>query len=122
MRVIGLVLACLLLLFLSGTRADRLSLSAVNTATLLTVVITLNDITDEYRFVSVFGCAAMQTEEGVRCTGDYERESSFEVQGRKQYLVDWRHVPKTLIAIEARAFDAQHRVLAKGTIVVLRGA
>ena len=122
MRVAGILFACLLLLFLGWRRADRLTLRAMDSATVLTVVITLNDITDKYRFVSVYGCAAEHTDSGVQCTGTYERESTFEVQGRKQYLVDWRHVPKTLLALEAMAFDAEHRVLARGTLLVLRGA
>ena len=121
MRVVALLaIVCGLLFVLGGSRGDRMSVRTISEPTLLTVVITLNDISEKYRWLSVYGCSADVYEHGTFCTGDFERESSQEVSGRKQYLFAWRNLPKGTMLIRAMAFDANSKALATGQTVVFR--
>lgn len=124
MRVVALVsIVCGCLLIFGGAfreRIDPLGVRVLSTKTLVTVVITLKHVTDDHRWLSVHGCSAHVTEHGTFCTGDWEVESTRELEGRKQELFDWRRVPGGTIRITAMAFDGNQKVLASGTAMVIR--
>lgn len=119
--VVAIVCACLLLWSGMFHGPDRLRVSTIAEPTLLTIVITFPSVTDSYRWLSVHGCSATVTEHGAWCTGDFERESSLELFGRKQELLYWRHLPPGTLLLTAQAFDRESHVLASGTTVVFRG-
>jgi len=99
----------------------RMVLNVVKEPRLLTVIVGLPDVDDRYRWLSVHGCAAAVTESGAFCTGDFERESTQEIQGRKQYLIVWRDLPGGTMLLTAMAFDVNHRLLASQRLTVFRG-
>lgn len=123
-RVVALLAAVCGVLFLSGfiihEPAHRLNIRTLDEDTQFTVSITLPDVTDEYRWLSVYVCSADQTESGVYCTGWFERESTQEIYRRKQYLFTWRRLPKGLIQITAVAFDVDDKPLARNQVRVFR--
>lgn len=105
----------------SDAVADRLRVSALVERRIVAVIVTLREA-EGVRWLSVYGCSAQIGETGAWCTGDFERESSFEVTGgRTQYLVAWRDLPRGTMQITAMAFDANQRVRATGQTVVFRG-
>lgn len=116
-----IVLSLILLVgWMKGDGRDTLRISTVTEQTVLTVSVTLNHVTDAYRWLSLYGCSAEVTENGTFCTGTFERESTIELFGRKQELFLWRNMPQGTLRLTAEAFDANHRVLATGQITVLR--
>lgn len=124
-----LLTACVILLagitlagWIHGDGRDRMTLKAVTSKRLVTVVVYLPDITDRYRWLSVYGCSAEMQETGTFCTGYWERESTQELfGGYKQYLFDWRDLPPGTTKVTAMAFDINHAVLASDTLTILRG-
>lgn len=124
-RAIAVVAILCGVLLLWGGLADggpeRLRLSVVPERTLVTVVVTFNRVTDAYRWLSVYGCSAEVTETGSYCTGEFERESTVELFGRKQELFYWRNLPAGTMRVTAMAFDRDHRLLASGEVTVFRG-
>lgn len=119
---LALLSAALLLFGAWADRGDRLSLKVLTEPRLVTVVIGLPDVDERYRWLSVYGCsAAMGLDTPVAfCTGDYERESSFEVSERRQYLVYWRDMPRGMLLVTAMAFDGNNQALAQHTTTVFR--
>jgi hypothetical protein len=107
--------------FVRGDGKDRMTLKTVQDKRLLTVIVGLPDVDDRYRWLSVYGCSAHVQETGTFCTGDFERESTQEIYGRKQYLFDWRDLPGGTMQITAMAFDVDDRALAQQTVVMFRG-
>ena len=102
--------------------ADRLTIRVLAEKRIVTVSVSIPDVSEAYRWLSVYACSAQMLEHGVFCTGDFERESSFEItSSRKQYLVDWRDLPGGTIQITAMAFDVDEKILAQGQTVVFRG-
>jgi len=122
-----LAILCGVLFALGGTAApkrDRLRLRVLTEPRLVTVVVTLPDVSDRYRWLSVYGCSAALPPDSptAYCTGDFERESSFELSGgAKQHLVYWRDLPRGTMQVTAMAFDANQQVLASGVLTVFRG-
>lgn len=114
--------AALLLFGAWMDRGERLTLRVLTERRLVTVIVGLPDLDDRYRWLSVYACsAAMLVDSPVAyCTGQWERESSMELTGRKQQLVDWRDLPGGLIQVTAMAFDADRHVLAQHTTTVFR--
>lgn len=129
MRSIALALWIALLagaVLVFATSADagpphRLSVRAMHQPRLLLITVTLHDVDARYRWLSVYGCAAAFGETGVRCTYLFERESSLEIDGRKHHVIAWRDLPRGSIQITVVAFDGDHRRLASGQTLVLRG-
>ena len=125
MRVIALAaILCGMLFclgFLADRHTDRMGLSVLAEPRLVTVVVTLKDVTDAYRWLSVYGCSAEVTDTGSFCTGDFERESSLELHGRKQELIYWRDLPGGTLRVTAMAFDGNQQLLAKNQVTVFRG-
>lgn len=100
---------------------DRMRVTASNSKRLLTVALYLPDVSERYRWVSVHGCSADVGENGVFCNGFFERESSMEIiDRRKQYLFDWRDLPRGTMLITAVTFDVERKPLARGSTVVFR--
>ena len=117
-------LACIGLLVFGGFRdaaPHRMTLRATSDKRLVMVSVYLPDLTDAYRWVSVYGCSADYTDAGVSCNGNFERESSEELAGRKQTLVFWRDLPRGTMQITAMAFDVAHKPLARGQTTIFRG-
>lgn len=106
---------------LIASDSDRMRLTVQAKPRLVTVVIVLPDLDERYRWLSVHGCSAEIAESGAFCTGDFERESSMEIGGRMQYLLDWRDLPSGTMQVTAMAFDSNRQVLASATAVVFRG-
>jgi hypothetical protein len=105
-----------------GDEADTITIRTMQDKRHLSAFITLNSVNDDYRWVSVYACSAAMLEHGTFCTGDFERESSFEVtRGRRSYPVEWRDLPGGTMQITAMAFDADDKVLARGQVTVFRG-
>lgn len=121
-RLVALfALICVCLLLFGGAREDRLTIRTLPEETALTISITLHDVNESYRWLSVYGCAAEHTEAGVYCTGHFERESTQELfGGKKQHLFTWRHLPSGMMQITSVAFDVDRRPLARGQAVVFR--
>lgn len=127
-RVLALLaILCGVLFALGGTTApkrDRLRLRVLTEPRLVTVVVTLPDVSERYRWLSVYACSAAFAPDSpeVHCTGDFERESSFELSGgRTQHLIYWRDLPRGTLQVQAMAFDADQQVLASGVLTVFRG-
>jgi hypothetical protein len=107
--------------FIAESATDRITLKAMTEPRLLTVVVMLHDIDEDYRWLSVYGCSADMTETGTHCTGNFERESTIELFGGwKHHFISWRDVPKGTMQITAMAFDANQKQLAVGQLVVFR--
>jgi hypothetical protein len=127
-RLFALVaILCGVLFALGGTTApkrDRLRLRVLTEPRLITVIVTLPDVSDRYRWLSVYACSAAFPSDSpsAYCTGDFERESSFELSGgATQHLVHWRDMPRGTIQVQAMAFDAEQQILASGVLTVFRG-
>ena len=124
-RLLCAIIALLGLLFVYGLvfgeSGERMRLTAVTTTRLLTVTVNLPDLDDRYRWLSVYGCSAQMLETGTYCTGDFERESTFEILDRSQYLVAWRDLPGGTMQITAVAFDVDDKAITQNQITVFRG-
>ena len=108
--------------FIRGDGQDQMRLQAITAPRLVTVIVTLPDITDAYRWLSVYGCSAQVSEAGTFCSGDWERESTIELYGGyTRHLVDWRDLPPGTMQITAMAFDGTRKRLASRVIAVFRG-
>lgn len=116
------LLSAALLVFGGWASGDRLTLKVVAGPRLVTVVVGLPDVDERYRWLSVYACsAAMGVDNPAAfCTGDFERESSFEVSERRQYLVYWRDMPRGMLLVTGMAFDANQKALAQYTTTVFR--
>lgn len=124
----NLLTACVIVLgvlfvygFIRGERRERMEVRVLVEPRLITASIYLPDVSDRYRFLSVYGCPVEITETGTFCTGEWERESTQEIQGYKQYLFTWRDLPGGSMRVTAMAFDADHKVVAQGQKTVFRG-
>lgn len=112
---------CAVLLLLGGAKEHRLTIRTLPEDTLLTISVTLNDVDESYRWLTVYGCSAEQSETGVFCTGDFERESTQELfWAKKQHLFTWRHLPRGTLYIISVAYDVDRKPLARGQAVVFR--
>ena len=104
--------------------AERINISTRKEqgATPFTVVITLPNVTESYRWVSVYGCSAETDSENItRCDGNWERESTQETRmDQRQYVFPWRGTPRTLVQVSAMAFDRDGKTLASGQTKVFR--
>lgn len=118
-----LVIVCGCLLALSeGEALDKMGVKVLAERRLITVIISLKDADERYRFLSVYACGAAHTSENiVYCTGNWERESSQEIGSQKQHLIAWRDLPRGTLWVQAMAFDANRKLLARGSTVVFRG-
>lgn len=99
---------------------DPIKLTILKAPRTLTVSVFLRELDDRYRWLSVYGCPAEVGETGSYCTGEWERESTQEIED-KQYLVTWRNLPRGTMRITAMAFDSDHKILAQGQTTVFRG-
>lgn len=119
---IALLSAAVLILGGWSDRGDRLTLKVLPERRLVTVIVGLPDVDERYRWLSVYGCSAVMGSDNpaVFCTGDFERESSFEISERRQYLIHWRDLPGGMLLVTAMAFDADRKVLAQHTTTVFR--
>lgn len=105
-----------------SAKADRLSIKALSEKRLVTVIITLHDVTPDYRWLSVYGCSAEVTEYGTVCNYAFERQTTYELQSaKKQQLVFWRDLPRGTMTITAVAFDVNHTPLARNQTTIFRG-
>jgi hypothetical protein len=103
------------------TTEDRMTLGVLTDRGLVTVIVRLPDVDERYRWLSVYACsAAMSIDQPASCTGEFERESSFEITATKQHLIHWRDLPSGMLLVTAMAFDADRKVLARGTKPVFR--
>ncbi len=87
------------------------------------VLVTLPSVTEHYRWVQVYGCAAEVTDEAeVECVGFWDRKSMQETRvDQRQYPFPWgRYVPRGKLLIVSTAYDANWQVLARGRTVVIR--
>lgn len=84
--------------------------------TQITVIMPQMDVT--YRWLSVYVCAAIVDESGSYCSGLYERESTMELDGRKQAYVEWQNLPAGAVLIQAMAFDAESQIKASDTLAM----
>lgn len=118
-----LVILCGCLLALSeGEALDKMGVKVLDERRLVTVIISLKDADERYRFLSVYACGAALTQESVvYCTGNWERESSIEIGAQRQHLFHWRDLPGGTLWVTGMAFDADRKLLAKGQTVVFRG-
>lgn len=105
-----------------SARGDRLTLKVIPERRLVSVIVGLPDVDERYRWLSVYGCSAAMgiDNPATFCTGEFERESSFEVSERRQYLVYWRDMPRGMLLVTAMAFDANQKALAQHTTTVFR--
>ena len=123
LALFALICGCLLIFSgsLSEAEADRMTLRATNEPRLLMISVYLPDLTDAYRWLSVYGCSADVTESGTFCNYAFERESTTELAGRKQTLIFWRDLPGGTMQITAVAFDVSSQALARGQVTIFRG-
>jgi len=125
MRLVALLAAfcaCLLLFGGAGDGLDRMSVKALAQPRLVTVIVSLRDADDRYRWLSVYACGAAFTSENVvYCAGHWERESTQEIGSQRQHLIHWRDLPRGSVWITAMAFDGRQQLLARGQTVVFRG-
>lgn len=115
-----LAIFCGLMLVLGNIgRSDRLRITTREDP--FTVVVSLPDVTEQYRWLSVFGCSAAVFEHGTFCTGDYERESGQETRAdQQQYPFPWRPVPRGTLLLIAVVFDANGKPVVRGQATVVR--
>ena len=107
----------LILLMLAG----RMNIDVLTQPKMIELVIGLPDLDARYRWLSVYGCSAAMNEDNTSfCTGDFERESSQELDMRKQITVIWRDVPPGYVLVTVFAFDGDRKILARKTRLVLR--
>ena len=124
----NLLSACIIVLgaifvfgFVTGERADRLRITTTDERHNLTVTVSLFDLDDRYRWVSLHACTADRAEETLQayCNYFWERESTQETRrDQYQYPFPWRSVPGGLLLITAIAFDKDDQPLAKQSIQV----
>lgn len=110
--------------FIAGNGRDRLKIVTREEKPDFTVVVTLNDVTEDYRWVSLQACTAERGEENPTpyCTYYWERESTQETRpDQLQYPFRWRSVPGGLLLITAAAFDKDGKVRAADSRAVQRG-
>ncbi len=121
---VAILCGCLLVFggLMATNGLDRMSVKALTEPRLVTVIITLRDADDRYRWLSVYACSAALTSENVvYCTGQWERESSQEIGPQMQHLIHWRDLPRGTLWITGMAFDGNQKLLARGQTVVFRG-
>lgn len=117
-----IAILCGVLLALSEGGLDKMGIKAIAEPRLVTVIITLRDADERYRWLSVYACGAEHTSENVvYCAGNWERESTHEIGAQLQHLIHWRDLPRGTLWITGMAFDADRKLLAKGQTVVFRG-
>ena len=122
LAVLAVLCGCLLVFGGAGDGLDRMSVKALAEPRLVTVIVGLKDADARYRWLSVYACGAAHTSEGVPyCLGQWERESTQEMDTRKQYLIACRDLPGGTLWITAMAFDNRQQLLARGQTVVFRG-
>ena len=72
-----------------------------------------------YRWLSVHLCSATLDDNGQAfCSGDFERESTMEVSGEMQHIIEWRDVGPGTVLVTAMAFDEESKVLASQSQVL----
>ena len=121
----NLLIACIIVLsviFCVGfmlPNGDRMRVTVADERKVLNVTVTLFDITDEYSWVTLYGCTAERSEETMQmyCTYFWERESTQTIRrDQNQYPFVWRQVPGGLLQLTAVAFDRHDKVLASQTL------
>lgn len=103
---------------------DRLKIQTREDNPDFTVTVTLQDVSADYRYVSLHACTAERGEENPQayCTYFWERESTQETRADQvQYPFKWRRVPGGLLLITAMAFDKDGQTRAAHSIPVQRG-
>lgn len=108
--------------FLAADTAIRITTLKETKTTPFTVVVTVPNVTDQYRWIALYGCTAQSDDNSaVSCDGFWEVQSSREMRAdQAQYPFPMRSVPKTMLQWTAMAFDANQKTLARGQTVVLR--
>ena len=122
----NLLVACCIVLgvifvygFIAGDDKGRIRVVVADERRVLNVTVTLYDITDEYAWVTLYGCTAERAEETMQmyCTYFWERESTQTIRrDQNQYPFVWRQVPGGLLQLTAVAFDRHDKVLASQTL------
>ena len=105
--------------FIAGDDKGRMRVVVADERRVLNVTVTLYDITDEYAWVTLYGCTAERAEETMQmyCTYFWERESTQTIRrDQNQYPFVWRQVPGGLLQLTAVAFDRHDKVLASQTL------
>ena len=103
---------------------DRLKITTREDKPDFTITVTLQDVNEDYRWVSLYACTAERGEDSpaAYCTYFWERESTQETRADQfQYPFRWRHVPGGLLLVTAMAFDKEGKVRAANTMPVQRG-
>ena len=122
----NLLIACVIVLgvvfvygFIAGDDKGRIRVVVADERRVLNVTVTLFDITDQYAWVTLYGCTAERAEETMQmyCTYFWERESTQTIRrDQNQYPFVWRQVPGGLLQLTAVAFDRHDKVLASQTL------
>ena len=105
--------------FVAGDDKGRIRVVVADERRVLNVTVTLFDITDQYAWVTLYGCTAERAEETMQmyCTYFWERESTQTIRrDQNQYPFVWRQVPGGLLQLTAVAFDRHDKVLASQTL------
>lgn len=122
LAVLAILCGCLLVFGGAGDGLDRMTVKALAEPRLVTVIVSLKDADERYRWLSVYACgAALTSENVVYCAGQWERESTQEIGAQLQHIVHWRDLPRGTLWITAMAFDNRQQLLARGQTVVFRG-
>lgn len=104
-----------------GDGTDRMRVSILSEKKLVTVVITVPDADARYYWLTVLGCSADVTDQGVQCNGGWDARSEREPGPYKQHLIPFRDCPsRGTVQFTARVFDRYGNVLASGQHTILR--
>ena len=110
--------------FVFGERSDRIKIQTRDERKLSTITITLFDVNENYRWITVYACSAERGEESPQafCNYLWERESTMETRvDQAQYPFEKWRVPGGLILITAVAFDQFNKPLARQTLAWQHG-
>lgn len=122
LAVLAVLCGCLLVFGGAGDGVDKIGVKALAEPRLVTVIVSLKNPDDRYRWLSVYACGAAHTQDNVvYCTGQWERESTMEIGAQKQHLIAWRDLPRGTLWVTGMAFDVDRKLLARGQTVVFRG-
>lgn len=110
--------------FVFGEKTDRVKIQHRDDRHLSTITITLFDVDEDYRWITVYACSAERAEDSPQayCNYFWERESTMETRiDQKQYPFEKWRVPGGLILITAVAFDKFNKPLARQTLAWQHG-
>jgi hypothetical protein len=102
--------------FMAEAGKDRITVTTRDERKLSTITVTLFDINEDYRWITVYACSAERGEESPQafCNYFWERESTQETRvDQVQYPFEKWRVPGGLILITAVAFDKYNKPLAR---------